>query len=127
MAKNRRHQSGAVRFIPALKAFLLCLLLGGSAVGYVLQKNKIYELGRQIQQREVILEKLKWQNKMRATQLADWQLPQKLAERVREQKLGLVPPQPSQMVWLVEPRAERLTNEAPSLAVLERSGALFAP
>ena len=27
---------------------LLCTLIGGSCVGYVLQKNKIYELGQQI-------------------------------------------------------------------------------
>ena len=32
MAKNRKHQSAAIRFGPALKAFLLCLLIGGSAL-----------------------------------------------------------------------------------------------
>ena len=52
MAKNRKHQSAAIRFGPALKAFLLCVLIGGSAVGYVWQKSQIEQLGDQIKQRE---------------------------------------------------------------------------
>ena len=52
MAKNRKYESAAIRFGPALKAFLLCLLIGGSGVGYVWQKNQIYELGRQFKQQE---------------------------------------------------------------------------
>jgi hypothetical protein len=35
MAKNRKNQAAAIRFGPALKASFLCLLIGGSAVGYV--------------------------------------------------------------------------------------------
>jgi hypothetical protein len=120
MAKNRRHQSGAVWFLPALKAFLLCLLLGGTAVGYVYQKNRIYELGRQITARETRLERLKWENKLRAGQLADMQLPHKLAERVREQRLGLVPPQPGQVVWLAEPRPHEPTNTAPTAMIVKK-------
>ena len=58
MGRNRKNQSGAVRFVPALKAILLCMLIGGSALGYVLQKNKLYELGRQINRREILLEPL---------------------------------------------------------------------
>ena len=52
MAKNRKHQSAAVRFGPALKAFLLCALIGGSGVGYVWQKSRIEELSKQIKERE---------------------------------------------------------------------------
>ena len=93
--------------MPALKALLLCLLIGGSAVGYVLQKNKIYELGRQITKRESTLERLRWENKLRANQLAALQLPARLVERNRDLKLGLVPPQPAQMIWLTEPVADK--------------------
>ena len=118
MAKNRRNQSGAIRFVPALKAILLCLLIGGSAVGYVLQKNKLYELGRQITKREEQLNRLKQDNKLRASQLAGMQLPQRLAERVKEQKLGLAQPQPGQVIWLAEPTAvECQTNLNPGLLV----------
>jgi len=117
MAKNRKNQSAAVRFIPAIKAVLLCVLLGGSGVGYVLQKNKIYELGRQITRRETVLERLKWENKVRANQLAKLQMPAHLLERAKELNLGLVMPQPGQMIWLPEPALEKQTNAASPLLV----------
>lgn len=102
MARNRKNHETAVRFVPALKTFLLCLLIGGSAAGYVLQKNTIYELGKQIREKEAVLERLKWENRIRANQLADLQSPTKLAERVRDKKLGLTMTQPWQVIWLNE-------------------------
>src|SRR5207249_7605300 len=62
MARNRKYQSAAIRFGPALKAFLLCLLIGGSAVGYVWQKNQIYQLGQQIKMGENHLKQLAEKN-----------------------------------------------------------------
>ena len=121
MARNRKRETGSVRFTSAVRAFLLCLLMGGSGVGYVLQKNKIYELGRQIKVREVQLEKLRWENKIRAGQLAELQIPHKLAERVRALNLGLTPPQPGQVVWLNEPRRTS-TNAVPGLLVWRDAG-----
>ena len=117
MANHRKNQSGAVRLVPALKAFFLVLLIGGSCVGYVLQKNKIFELGQQIRQREAKLDRLKWDNKLRSDQLAALQLPIRLAERVKEWKLGLVAPLPGQIVWL-NGAASPVTNgpSAPWLA-----------
>ena len=102
MAKNRKNNATNVRLVPALKTFLLCLLIGGSAAGYVLQKNTIYELGKQIREKETVLERLKWENRIRANQLADLQSPAKLADRVREKKLGLTTTQPWQVIWLKE-------------------------
>ena len=116
MAANRRNQSGAVRFVPAVKAVLLCSMIGGFCVGYVLQKNKIFELGQQIGQRQQKLERLKKENQNLADRLSTLQLPQRLAERVRDLKLGLVPPQPSQVIWVAEP---------PSPPVRTNAGALF--
>jgi hypothetical protein len=118
MAKNRKNQSSAVRFVPAMKAIILCTLLGGSGVGYVLQKNKIYELGRQITKREMALERLKWENKVRANQLATLQMPAHLVERVKGLNLGLVMPQPGQIIWLPEPPVEKQTNMAAPMFVL---------
>ena len=102
MAANRRHQSGAVRFVPALKAILLCALIGGSCVGYALQKKRIYEIGQQIGERQRKLEQLKLANKELSDRLAAMQMPQRLAERVKELRLGLVPPQPGQRVWIMD-------------------------
>ena len=52
MAKNRKNLAAAIRFGPALKASFLCLLICGSAIGYVWQKGEIVRLGQQIHQHE---------------------------------------------------------------------------
>ena len=67
---------------------MICLLLGGSAVGYVLQKNKLHELGRQIVKRESVLNGLKEENKSRAIQLANLQLPRRIEKRVKKQRIS---------------------------------------
>lgn len=103
MAKNRKYQSAAVRFGPALKALLLCGLIGGSGVGYVWQKSQIDELGRQIKLREIRLGELQTQNKKASDQLAVLRSPIMLKKRVEELKLGLVEPQHAQIWRLAEP------------------------
>lgn len=103
MARNRKNQSAAIRFGPALKALLLCLVIGGSGVGYVWQKNQIYELGRQIKQREIRLAGLQDQNKKLRDQLAVLRSPAMLDQRVRELNLGLELPKESQILRLSEP------------------------
>lgn len=105
MARNRKYQSAAVRFGPALKAFLLCALLGGSGVGYVWQRNQIDELGRQIANRETRLAALRDQNKKLRDQLQMLRSPKPLELRVRELKLGLGQLQPGQVWRLPEPLA----------------------
>lgn len=117
MSKNRKYQSAAVRFGPALKAFVLCALIGGSGVGYVWQKSQINELGRQIKAHELRLAELQTQNKKARDQLAVLRSPTMLKKRVDELKLGLGEPQQSQIWRLAEPMA---------LAVPETSGQLAA-
>lgn len=103
MAKNRKNQSAAIRFGPAIKAFLLCSLIGGAGVGYVWQKHQIDELGRQISQGEKRLSVLQDQNEKLRKQLAWMRSPPFLEKRVKELNLGLVPPSPSQFWRLPEP------------------------
>jgi hypothetical protein len=122
VAKNRKHNETRAQIGPALKAIVICLLLGGSAVGYVLQKNKLHELGRQITKREAVLNALKAENKLRAMQLANLQLPRRIEERVNEQKLGLVRTPAVQMIWLPEPTSIEKTNETPELVWDEIGG-----
>jgi hypothetical protein len=104
MAKNRKYQSAAVRFGPAVKAFLLCALIGGSGVGYVWQKSQIDELGRQIKARENRLVELETQNTKARNQLAELRSPIMLKKRVEELKLGLIEAQPAQIWRLTEPQ-----------------------
>jgi cell division protein FtsB len=102
MAKNRKNQAAEIRFGPVLKVVLLCLLIGGSAIGYVWQKSQIDRLGRQIAEREMKIRQLKTDNKMLADQVAFLNSPVMIDRRVKDLKLGLAPAQPLQVVRLVE-------------------------
>ena len=103
MAKNRRNQSAAIRFAPALKALFLCLMLAGLAVGYVWQKSQIFQLGLQINSCERRLAQLRDENRKLSDQLAVLNSPVLLDQRVRALNLGLVPAQPTQIYRLIEP------------------------
>jgi hypothetical protein len=106
MARNRKNQSVALRFGPVINVFVLCLLVGGSGVGYVWQKNQIYELGQQIKQRELRLHQLEDQNDKLNKLLASMRSPASIIERIEKLNLGLGPPQPGQVCVLEEPPRE---------------------
>lgn len=116
MARNRKSQSAALRFGPALKALLLCLLIGGSGVGYVWQKEQIAKLGHQLALREKRLNVLQDQNEGLRKQLANMRGPRFLEIRIKEANLGLVPPQQGQVLRLNEPVAEPARTEPPQYA-----------
>lgn len=103
MGKNRKNQSAAIRFGPAVWAFGLCLILGGAAVGYVWQKGQIDQLGRQIKAREIKLAELLDQNKKLRDQMAMLQSPARLQQKLAELNLGLVPPAPRDVWRLAAP------------------------
>ena len=120
MARNRKNQSAAIRFGPPIKALLLCLLIGGFGIGYVWQKEQINRLGRQQKERENLLNKLTLENKERTKQLADMRNPEFLIAKIKEMKLELAPPQPSQIWRLPEPQADRPPVAEPRYAAQER-------
>jgi hypothetical protein len=101
MAKNRKNQAAAIRFGPVIKVLLLCSLFCGSAVGYVWQKNQIYQLGKQISEEKSHLTRLTVDNKKLSDQLAYLRSVVTLDQRARS--LGLAPAQPMQVVRLPEP------------------------
>jgi hypothetical protein len=103
MAKLKKSQSAAIRFGPALKAFFLCFMIAGSAVGYVWQKSQIYQLGRHIRQDEIRLSQLKSENQKLTDQLAILRSPVMLDQRARALNLGLVSAAPGQVYRLPEP------------------------
>jgi hypothetical protein len=105
MASNRNNQSATTWFGPAFGALFLCMLIAGSAIGYVWQKNEINRLGQQIYQRESRLKQLANDNEKLRVTLADLHSPVMLDQRVRELNLGLVPAQPAQVWRLPEPAA----------------------
>ncbi|MEW6156765.1 MAG: hypothetical protein AB1813_04995 [Verrucomicrobiota bacterium] len=85
-----------------MRALLLCLFIGGSGVGYVWQKEQLNELGRQIKDREIHRDALRRQNESYERALAILQSTRELDLRVKQLNLGLVPPQPEQVVRLVD-------------------------
>src|SRR2546430_1288727 len=103
MARNREYQTTGTRFGPAVKPFLLCLLIGGSGVGYVWQKSQIVELGKQKLKGEQRLAELLKQHEKMNTQLSTMRLPWALEKSIADLKLGLGRPQPSQIWLLPEP------------------------
>jgi cell division protein FtsB len=106
MARNQKNQSAAIRFGPALAALFACFVIAGAAVGYVWQKGQIYQLGRQIRDKESRLAKLTDENDKLNHQFDDLRLPVMLDQRARELNLGLGPAQPMQVVRLPEPSPE---------------------
>jgi cell division protein FtsB len=127
MGRNRKNGS-AVRFVPAVKAALICLLLGVSAIGYVYQKNQIFDLGKQIQARERKLVELRSSNAKLQKGLLTMQSATQLEKRTRELNLGLVQPAQSQILTIVEVPAIAVPKPATELAggdaALERIAAV---
>ena len=112
MGRNRKNGS-AVRFVPAMKATLICALLGGSAIGYIYQKNQIFELGRQIQKSEQRLNAMRDSNAKYQKALLTLQSATQLEKRVRELNLGLGQPVQSQILTIVEVPASAVPKSQP--------------
>ena len=103
MAKTRTSQAAVIRFAPALKAAFLCLVITGSAVGYVWQKGEIDHLGQDKHRRELQLQQVTLNNQRMTDQIAILHSPVILDQRVKQLNLGLGPLVPGQVVRLVEP------------------------
>lgn len=101
--KNRKRHTTVMRFGVAVKTILLCAALGTAGVGYVGLKNQIHRLSQEIVQKEKQLERLRTDNARAARQLATLRAPPFLHARAAELSLGLMPPQPAQIVRLAEP------------------------
>lgn len=102
MARNRKNQTAAVRFGPAIMAVVFCAVIAGAGVNYAWQKNQISELGRHIRECENALKQLRFQNQLLAKRLADFQTSKKLEERLAKLNLGLVAPRQEQIMRLQE-------------------------
>ncbi len=108
-------QSAEVRFGPALKALMMCLLIGGAAVGYVFQKEQVRELGQEEHVLRVRLERLRLHNGKLATELARMESPAAIERAVRRHHLDLGLPHPAQVVVLPAPGILAAPERAPLL------------
>jgi hypothetical protein len=96
-----------------MKATLICALLGGSALGYIYQKNQIFELGRQIQKSEQRLSALRDNNAKYQKALLTLQSATQLEKRVRELRFELVQPAQSQILTIIEVPASAVPKSQP--------------
>jgi hypothetical protein len=103
MARNRKHQSAAVRFAPAIKVLLLCSFLVAAGVGYVWQKNQLVDLGRHRAVLEGRLRLLREQSQQVEHKVMGLQSPAFLESKVKEFKLGLGRVEPDKVIKLLEP------------------------
>ncbi len=103
MPRNRKNQSAALRFGPALKALLVCALIGGSGVGYISLQQQVYQLAQTKMNREQQLDQLREQNRRLAAAYRELTADPTLEARIRDLHLDLVPAQPAQVVRLPEP------------------------
>lgn len=103
MKRNRKTQSASIRLVPAIKALLLCLFIGGACVGYGWQHKKLHELDAVQRSLEARLSLLRRDNRVLAGQLADLQLPESLLRHMKRLRVTLSPSQPGQIVRLPEP------------------------
>jgi len=100
MPGNRKKQDSPLSVGLWIRAALLCLVLGGTAMGYVWQKSQIHQLGTEVRKKEVRLELLKGDNGRWQQLRAEMRSTQKLYDRVRTLGLGLAMPQPEQVLRL---------------------------
>lgn len=112
MSRNRKHQTAGARFGPALKALGLCLVLGGSGLGYVWQKDQINKLGERLKQCEKRYEQVLGENERLARVLETLQTPAQIEARIRQSGLEMVAPEPGQIVRLVEAPPQPATPAA---------------
>jgi hypothetical protein len=105
MAQNRKNQTAAMMFGPAIKAALFCLMIVISCVGYVWQKRQIRDLSRMIAEKEQYLKTLREQNVKLRNQQVILLSPPFLDQRAKELKLGLGLPAAAQVWRLPEPAA----------------------
>jgi uncharacterized protein HemX len=106
MARNRKHQTTAVRFGPAIYAILLCAVIALAGVGYVWQKSRIDSLSKLKKERETRLKELVNTNEKLRNTLATMQTVSQIERRIAELKLGLVPATPNQILILAEPASD---------------------
>jgi hypothetical protein len=114
MSRNRKNQTAAIRFGPALKALSLCIFLAGSGVGYVWQKEQINRLGERLKKTELRYQQLRRDNDRLKNIEGAMRSPTEIEARIKEMNLGLV--QTDQIVRLVEAPAEtELAKQQPEL------------
>ncbi len=111
MRKSRKTPASILRFGPLMLALLLCGFFAAAGIGYVWHRNRNEQLVRDNDQRRRLLDTLQKQNQQLEFQCLELTRPEVLAERART--LGLVRPEPSQLLRIEMPSLGTATPPAP--------------
>ncbi len=101
---NQRKTTAALRWRLLTRGATLAAIVGGAALGYVWQKNKIHQLGYEIRQREQDVKALRAKQDLLQAKLAEIKSPRALLDKCQAWKIGLVVPKQSQIVRVNEPK-----------------------
>jgi len=123
MARNRRTQTGGARLGPFWLVVGLCGFLCISGMGYVWHRNRNEQLSRQLRQRAVYLETVRMQNQNLDRQLEELRSPRALQAAIQRWHLGLVVPQPEQVLRLPELRPEAILTTPSVIRLAATRGA----
>lgn len=86
----------------ALKTLFVCCFVTASGLGYIWQKSEIYKLGQRQKQSEARLEQARRRLETRAREYAEMSSPRELDSRVKKMNMGLILPQPNQIVRMMD-------------------------
>jgi cell division protein FtsB len=100
MTANRKKGERPVRFGPLFGLVLAFLFASGAGLGYVWHRNRNAQLSRQVAQKRAELEAWRLQNQTLERQMEVLRSHPYLLRRVQELNLGLVMPQPEQILRL---------------------------
>lgn len=102
MATKRRSPSKGFRVGPLLLALGVCAFACGAGMGYVWHRNRNEQLNQQIRQAAAQLEQLRSTNLILDQQLDGLRSPRAIEAAVRRLNLGLLTPQPEQILRIPE-------------------------
>lgn len=105
---NRKNNSAGMKFKPAMIAVLVCTIICGMGLGYVWQKSQISDLGKQMKERESLLDETRRTNKKLGDELSQLKAPAMLHQMVQRWQLDLSLPNPRSVVVLTEKQPEPL-------------------
>lgn len=115
---STRRSRGTIRLGSLVAAILVFGFFCAAGIGYVWHRNRNEQIGRQIQDQAAHLEQLRMQNQYLDRQLEELRSPRALEAAVRRFNLGLVMPQPEQILRITEepPGASRMPAEIARIA-----------
>lgn len=117
--KSRKSPASILRFGPLMLTGLLCAFFATSGIGYVWHRNRNEQLLRDNARDRRLLEALHKENQELEAQLQALTRPDVLFARAKA--MGLVQPDPSQIVRIVLTPTPAPTLRAPALHIAGRS------